>query len=741
MAFHRIATTIGISMLLSLGNAAAQELLQNASFEEWTEQGLLVGWIVENTAIITQESANVLDGEYSIRLESPSTSNLGVYQLIPVSEGLTYSFSAELHGITGNHDLGLYINWLDESGAVITGSGTFYNNTGGEFEHVISGEIIAPLGAAQARCRIRCYADNAVGGYADLASFRFVDNPSTPTPTPTGPTPTPSPIPSVSIHDIQYTINPSGDSPYFGQTIITQGVVTASESGNDYVFLQDGQGPWSGILLYRIQTPVSVGDRIEVMGIVEEYYNMTELNPVLDCSIVSSGQVIPVPEILDTAVVSAEQWEGVLVRSDDVTVTQADLGYGEWEVDDGSGSLRVDDMFGYQYEPVTGDSLQLIQGPCHFNFGVFKIEPRNDNDIIPVPITPTATPAGSSPTPTALPFVNIYDIQYTTDPAGASPYAGRTVATQGIVTACEEDNWTVFIQDGSGPWTGIILYHPTIPVERGDRIEVIAGVTEYYGLTELDPILFMQIIDHETEPTAQIISTHEIAHEQWESVLVRSEQVTVTNPDTGFGQWEITDGTGPADVDDLFTYSYTPVLNDVLSHVQGVVLFQFDEFMIEPRDDGDIGRMDTPTPTPPASRTPTLPPTPTPTHSPPPTSIPTCPRLGVTIEMPDNHFTPGDMYYLNIQICNPTSVTYTDMPLFVILDLGNQFFFAPRFNDFDYYSVTVTPNQSILPVLPEFNWPDGTGEASGIMWYAGFTTQDFSELWGEMDDFMWGWGR
>lgn len=44
---------------------------------------------------------------------------------------------------------------------------------------------------------------------------------------------------------------------------------------------------------------------------------------------------------------------------------------------------------------------------------------------------------------TATP-VNIYDIQFTTDPSGDSPYNGQTVQTSGIVTAAI--NGECFIQ-------------------------------------------------------------------------------------------------------------------------------------------------------------------------------------------------------------------------------------------------------------------------------------------------------
>jgi len=55
----------------------------------------------------------------------------------------------------------------------------------------------------------------------------------------------------VSIYDIQYTTDSSGDSPYTSETVTTQGVVTAV-FGSNYVWIQDGSGPWSGLYIYKL---------------------------------------------------------------------------------------------------------------------------------------------------------------------------------------------------------------------------------------------------------------------------------------------------------------------------------------------------------------------------------------------------------------------------------------------------------------------------------------------------------
>ena len=113
----------------------------------------------------------------------------------------------------------------------------------------------------------------------------------------------------VSIYDIQYTTDPSGDSPYVGQTVTTQGIVTAFfyDGGNRYPFIQDGTGPWSGLLLYKPDGFVNVGDLLEVTGDVSEYYGLTEIAEGT-ATVLRTGNPLPAPQVLPSGDVSQEQW-------------------------------------------------------------------------------------------------------------------------------------------------------------------------------------------------------------------------------------------------------------------------------------------------------------------------------------------------------------------------------------------------------------------------------------------------
>ena len=184
-----------------------------------------------------------------------------------------------------------------------------------------------------------------------------------------------------SIYDIQYTTDPSGDSPYKDQAgITTEGIVTARFQYG--YFIQDPVGgAWTGLWVHDTANAPALGDRVRLTGTVIEYYNLTELDLLTDYQLVSGGNALPEPLVVTTGAANDEQYEGVLLRVENVQVTAEEDSYSEWQVDDGSGPLMVDNLGTDTYVPVLGDELTAIIGPLNYNFGAFKIAPRYDNDI------------------------------------------------------------------------------------------------------------------------------------------------------------------------------------------------------------------------------------------------------------------------------------------------------------------------------------------------------------------------
>ena len=188
--------------------------------------------------------------------------------------------------------------------------------------------------------------------------------------------------PMVSIYEIQDTTDATfaGDtSNYFGDTVTTFGVVTGVYEHGFFLEDQAG-GAWSGIWVYLngADTLYEAGDSLVVEAQVTEYHGLTELSPDT-IIVVKKGAALPPPVVLQTGEANDEAYEGVLLKVVHATCTNPDLGYGEWEVDDGSGALRVDDM-GVAFTPDSGQ-MYNITAPLYYSYGNYKLEPRDSADI------------------------------------------------------------------------------------------------------------------------------------------------------------------------------------------------------------------------------------------------------------------------------------------------------------------------------------------------------------------------
>jgi hypothetical protein len=177
-------------------------------------------------------------------------------------------------------------------------------------------------------------------------------------------------------------------SPFAGQTVSVTGIVVVG--GDEYyspsaayaVIMDEGGGPWAGLPLYGSDvSSLNRGDSVTVTGEVNEYYGFTELSYPTSVVVHSTGNTMPDPEPVTTGDAGQEQWESVLLELTDVTVTDDNLGYGEWLVDDGSGEVRIDDLGDYSYTPSIGDTFSKIVGVMWYGFDYFKLQPRDDNDL------------------------------------------------------------------------------------------------------------------------------------------------------------------------------------------------------------------------------------------------------------------------------------------------------------------------------------------------------------------------
>lgn len=196
--------------------------------------------------------------------------------------------------------------------------------------------------------------------------------------------------------------------------------------------------------------------------------------------------------------------------------------------------------------------------------------------------------------------ISIYDIQYTTSPGSdntyPSRYAGRTVTTEGIVTASNYRSSGFFISENiAGPYSGILVMDRRTSVVVGDRVRISATVYETFGMTCLQDITNISILERNHPlphpvvlTTAQLTSA--IEAEAYEGVYARVLSATSANSRNSRGKLAVTDGTGLCTVQ-LGTFANIAnqqSLGSQFSSITGIVIYGFGEFSLNPISRNDL---------------------------------------------------------------------------------------------------------------------------------------------------------
>ena len=176
--------------------------------------------------------------------------------------------------------------------------------------------------------------------------------------------------------------------------------------GVKFIVSEPEGGPWSAVLSYDPDSTAVPqlfdGDSIIQTGYVDEYEtapaNMTELWNTSPIQIVGIGKDLPEPDYVSTGDLrlpeTAEQWGNVMVYVKDATVTNDNLQFELYEVDDGSGGVLVDDDSDslqnyYEVNPLAplGTIADSIRGWIYHHYGsyidssAYKLEPLYMWDI------------------------------------------------------------------------------------------------------------------------------------------------------------------------------------------------------------------------------------------------------------------------------------------------------------------------------------------------------------------------
>ena len=175
--------------------------------------------------------------------------------------------------------------------------------------------------------------------------------------------------------------------------------------------------------------------------------------------------------------------------------------------------------------------------------------------------------------------VSIHDIQFVTNPDSSQEtiYQGDTIVVKGFVRHGPRElylgaRWGGYVTENSNdPWSGFfVIQDDSMKVNtllgyvmEGDEVYFTGKLTTYDGITQLNiltnpevPVTIVTTGNIFPEPkkvTLADIATH-AAGEQWESMYVEVENVTVTNNSYTSNEAVITDGTATGYIDDYFMY-------------------------------------------------------------------------------------------------------------------------------------------------------------------------------------------
>ncbi|MBI3135617.1 MAG: T9SS type A sorting domain-containing protein [Bacteroidetes bacterium] len=363
--------------ILTVGSASFSQVVFQSDLSSWAA-GDPTDWMGSATSItganVVEQTAVSNYGLSDASLINTTASHVRfTTQNVTVVPGETYQIEMWVAASQGSLRTGFY----DATNSVYTTYNTYFDmaveSAGNQV--LLTQQVTVPATCTSGQFILSLHSTDPATAGSPFFIGIIVDSVAVSATTPTPPTVT-------SIYNIQYTADISGDSPENGNVVTTYGIVTGVigfGADIDRFFIQDGNGPWTGIYVYDNTHPVTLGDSVSVTGTVSEYFGLTELSSVTDVTIVNSGNAQPTPAAINTGDAAQEQYECVLVQVTDALCNNQDAGFGQFIVNDGSGDRLIDDQI-YQHV-ATLNNVYEITGVTFLSFGEVKIFPRIPADI------------------------------------------------------------------------------------------------------------------------------------------------------------------------------------------------------------------------------------------------------------------------------------------------------------------------------------------------------------------------
>jgi hypothetical protein len=181
----------------------------------------------------------------------------------------------------------------------------------------------------------------------------------------------------ITIADIR---NESDEPAFWGQYVMTEGLVTA-KNANFGFFFQGAAEAWNGIYVNdeNVTPGINVGDMLKIIAMVSYTNGLAELINVSYHEPLSTGN-----ELFDPLVVTLpfeDRYESMLVRLEGVSAVEESDAYKEFEVTDGQSDGVIDNLL-YEHVATAGEKYISITGLMNYNYGQFKLAPRNAGDVL-----------------------------------------------------------------------------------------------------------------------------------------------------------------------------------------------------------------------------------------------------------------------------------------------------------------------------------------------------------------------
>mgnify|MGYP006413332665 FL=1 len=175
-----------------------------------------------------------------------------------------------------------------------------------------------------------------------------------------------------------------------GQIVNVNGIITSEEFG-DLQYIQDET---AGIAVYSSSTSgLKKGDSVNIIGVIKDYNGELEISPVNSFQLISSGNALPDPKVLDFATGYADKYEGQLVRFNAVRFSASGSFDGgssgnNYEISQSAviKEIRVLPQTNLVGKPIPTDEIDIIGLMGHYKntWGTdkYQLKPRGTADLI-----------------------------------------------------------------------------------------------------------------------------------------------------------------------------------------------------------------------------------------------------------------------------------------------------------------------------------------------------------------------